>query len=234
MKADLYETLGVGRDATPDEIKKAHRAGVKKHHPDRGGERETFEQVQRAFLVLHDPEKRQRYDETGDDASASSVDQTQSEVARLVIGAFDRALTELQGNFKRRNVVAKMKALLSADRKRGDEANLMIAKGKAQMEEMRTRLGFTGDGDQTNIIDSALLSRIREADDQQRLNNEMMERVDQAIKHVELYGWEVDPEPEMKPFSGAGSYNQGILDEIMKMNVGKNFSTGGFFTNTGA
>jgi len=61
----LYEDLGLEPDATDAEVKKAHRRKVKATHPDAGGKREDFDKVQRAFMVLSDPLKREKYDSTG-------------------------------------------------------------------------------------------------------------------------------------------------------------------------
>lgn len=70
MAADHYETLGVTRQATPEEIQKAYRAMARKHHPDLNPKdskaKEKFQQVQAAFDVLNDPEKRKHYDQFGD------------------------------------------------------------------------------------------------------------------------------------------------------------------------
>jgi DnaJ-class molecular chaperone len=69
---DYYEILGVARDATPEAIKKAYRALARKHHPDvNPGKKEAearFKEVQHAYDVLSDPEKRARYDRYGDAA----------------------------------------------------------------------------------------------------------------------------------------------------------------------
>lgn len=59
---DHYSTLGVGRTANADEIKKAYRKLAAKHHPDRGGDTQRFQQIQEAYDVLSDPGKRQQYD----------------------------------------------------------------------------------------------------------------------------------------------------------------------------
>jgi molecular chaperone DnaJ len=59
---DHYNTLGVPRTATQEEIKKAYRKLAMQHHPDRGGDQEKFTQVQQAYDVLGDPQKRQQYD----------------------------------------------------------------------------------------------------------------------------------------------------------------------------
>lgn len=64
---DLYETLGVNRDASEDEIKKAFRQQARKYHPDNKetGNEETFKEVNQAYEILSDSEKRAIYDQYG-------------------------------------------------------------------------------------------------------------------------------------------------------------------------
>ena len=59
---DYYNTLGIAKDATPDDIKRAYRSLASKHHPDKGGDTATFQKVQEAYATLSDPEKRAAYD----------------------------------------------------------------------------------------------------------------------------------------------------------------------------
>jgi len=66
-----YETLGVERDADPVTIKRAYRKLAQKHHPDRrGGDKETFQRVAKAWEVLGGPERRAYYDQHGEDPQA--------------------------------------------------------------------------------------------------------------------------------------------------------------------
>ena len=59
---DHYAVLGVTKNATPDEIKKAYRKLASQHHPDKGGDTAKFQQIQEAYAVLSDPEKKAQYD----------------------------------------------------------------------------------------------------------------------------------------------------------------------------
>lgn len=65
-KRDYYEILGVSKDASADEIKKAFRKLAVKHHPDKeGGDEEKFKEASEAYEVLRDENKRHRYDQFG-------------------------------------------------------------------------------------------------------------------------------------------------------------------------
>lgn len=59
---NLYQTLGVDRTASAEQIKRAYRKLASQHHPDRGGDTATFQQIQAAYDVLGDQQKRQQYD----------------------------------------------------------------------------------------------------------------------------------------------------------------------------
>lgn len=64
-KADYYDVLGVQKDASADEIKKAFRRKAVENHPDKGGDEAKFKEINEAYEVLKDKEKRQRYDQFG-------------------------------------------------------------------------------------------------------------------------------------------------------------------------
>jgi curved DNA-binding protein len=60
--ADHYQTLGVDRNASPDDIKRAYRKLAAQHHPDKGGDTAKFQEISAAYDTLSDPEKKSQYD----------------------------------------------------------------------------------------------------------------------------------------------------------------------------
>lgn len=88
MKNKFYKDLDVPVDATGDEIKKAFREKSKEVHPDKGGSEDEFKEIQLAYSVLSDDEKRRRYDSTGED------EPEQTHMVGLCIQIFKGALDQ--------------------------------------------------------------------------------------------------------------------------------------------
>ncbi|HNW16029.1 MAG TPA: molecular chaperone DnaJ [bacterium] len=91
--ADFYELLGVSRNASNEEIKKAYKKQALKHHPDRNkgdkGAEEKFKKINEAYEVLSDPEKRQMYDQFGEDGLKANPFQGQNGGYRDFSDVFD-------------------------------------------------------------------------------------------------------------------------------------------------
>src|SRR5262249_57814047 len=99
-KKDYYETLGIDRAADAEEIKRAYRKLAMQYHPDRNvGDQEAeekFKEAAEAYEVLHDPEKRQRYDRYGH-AGLEGMNVPHFHDAQEVFSMFGDILGELFG-----------------------------------------------------------------------------------------------------------------------------------------
>ncbi len=65
MAKDYYQILGVDRNATAEDIKKAYRKLAHQYHPDKGGDEKKFKEINEAYQVLSNQEKRRQYDQFG-------------------------------------------------------------------------------------------------------------------------------------------------------------------------
>ena len=89
-KIDPYKTLGIDRGADAKTVKAAFRRAARATHPDQGGDAEAFKRVTHANLILSNPERRKRFDETGEDevppdnAVANAITVVMSTVMALV------------------------------------------------------------------------------------------------------------------------------------------------------
>jgi len=148
-----YVTLGVAREATPAQIKAAYRKLAKKHHPDAGGNGETFAQIAAAFAVLEDPERRHRYDTTGATDTPQDIERQQalgllSELlANAIQGPHEPFETDLVRAMK--EAIAEMAAGIGQE-----VAKLAIARDR--IAKMRGRFTIVRVSDEPNIFDSIL------------------------------------------------------------------------------
>lgn len=65
MAKDYYQVLGVSKEASQDDIKKAYYKLAHRHHPDKGGDEKKFKEINEAYQILSDKEKRTQYDRFG-------------------------------------------------------------------------------------------------------------------------------------------------------------------------
>lgn len=141
---DLYDTLGVPRDAKPRDIKAAYRKRAAAAHPDKGGSDEELQAINEAWETLGDPEKRRRYDETGEIAGAEAV--VSPGEARF-LQALDEVLHGMLGDRSGRkvNLAATVRESLSRAKRKTVKAIEATAEAIAKVEEQLGRYRLVTD-----------------------------------------------------------------------------------------
>lgn len=148
----LYEILGVSADASAEEILKAYRKRCRETHPDvaKGVDPEKFREVQTAFDILGDPQKRRTYDESGDAnqaaAGMSRLEMTLRTSAAQMVEECAEGGYDLLTMVRRRVVDA-----LGA--KRGELREAQVE--RAQIERLKGRT-LRKDGEGFNLFESAI------------------------------------------------------------------------------
>jgi len=72
--SELYEVLEISKSASQADIKKAYRKMAMKHHPDKGGNQDMFKKIGKAYAILSDPDKKERYDQYGEEGLDGDAD----------------------------------------------------------------------------------------------------------------------------------------------------------------
>lgn len=189
-----YEALGIERTASPEEVKAAYRRSASAAHPDRdGGSVERMAAVNRAYEVLGDAERRQRYDETGADHAPTSI-----EVAArsMLLQLFSDLMDEHDGN-----LVEIGGQFLAAHR---DKLTAEIEKLKTQRARIVKRAGRVkakGDENLVQMLADQKVAQIDEAVNQSAMAHATTEL---AIKMLATYESEAVPPPAPRPMFTTG------------------------------
>lgn len=135
---DLYDELGVPRDATPEDIKRAYKRKAREHHPDRGGDNDQMARVNQAYAVLADPRKRDRYDKTGDGSPEVPV----AERARnLLYAIMSEALTKCDTKV---DVIESLRQHLRGEQMRIKAEVQRVRQRQERLEKHKARLHDDG------------------------------------------------------------------------------------------
>jgi DnaJ-class molecular chaperone len=155
---NLYEILGVSKDADAATIRRAYRKKVRNSHPDGGGSVEAFNTLKSAYDILSDPVRRRRYDETGDTLDLSN-DPHLSKIIEILSFGFDQAILKLNatGSWRDSDIIPIITDILhegSKETKKQKKAFEFLAE---QSKRMKGKFKVTGG---ENVIELTLDKRI--------------------------------------------------------------------------
>jgi curved DNA-binding protein CbpA len=189
---DYYDTLGVGKDASKEEIRKAYRSKAQKEHPDKSGNVDRFKQLQHAYDVLSDDSKRERYDR-GEEAPGhikTPAERANDALAQL----FDKHLQKAKDHV---DLIATVRADIGVTINSIEQE---LVKGGVFFKEtnhLKDRVTYKGHG--SDIYHSLLDSKIRTAKQGMEKMRDNIEVLEIVLILLNDYECEVTKPPETTP-----------------------------------
>jgi curved DNA-binding protein CbpA len=193
-----YEVLEVPREADRDTIRRNYRILAKMHHPDHGGEAATFREIQEAYEILTDPERRARFDQTGetDQPKVIPPDAVFLETVQpYLIGV----ILEICKNGMSPDHVDVLDGIIRAMRSRDRELEQQLGqmkKAKANLTAAAARFETKEEGGD-NLLADLTRSQIAAVDNDLTNAIAARERITSAIKKLGKYRYRL---PRNKPF----------------------------------
>ncbi|MGE5509898.1 MAG: J domain-containing protein [Bacteroidota bacterium] len=193
---DLYEVLGVSRDADAETIRTAFRARAKVTHPDAGGSPGAFEHVKLAQQILLDPERRARYDATGR-IDRPALDRTESNALSML----GELLTQILGQGDEPGNTDSLAAMRSAIKESLENMDKQVADAKAARDRiMRMKTKFRLRKKGADPIAAILDAKAREVD-RMLADSESARRIhERALEILANYEFEFTPQPGRSPW----------------------------------
>lgn len=195
---ELYGTLGVSREATPDEIKAAYRRAAMEHHPDRniGSEdaaREKFQAVQNAYDVLSDPEKRAFYDQHGS-APGPKVDEWAA-LKEDAIQIFMEAVGTSGPNPSQWNLIDMMEQIIMGKQMTLRQAVQQNEALIAKLEKIVPRVGRKDGAPGPNVLSGFIEADVAAKREQNERTKQMIAHGEKLLEYVRTYTFEVEAPP---------------------------------------
>ena len=133
---NLYDSLGVPKDASADAIRAAYRKKAQANHPDKGGDVSQFQAIQTAYDVLSDEKRRSRYDATGETDQGQSVEGQ----ARMYVASLLNAVMQGQADVRTTDILAVMRNQLAIDRSRVEAEKVRLGGFVSRRQEAMKRV----------------------------------------------------------------------------------------------
>lgn len=207
---NLYDVLNLSEEATAEEIKESYRDLSKKHHPDKGGDPEGFHEINQAYSVLSIPEKREKYDKTGD---SGEPDNSFAEMTGLAVNIFMEAIGSDPGN-----VHEKINKIYKS---RKSDLENQIKSAQKELEKSKKIMLRIKKFPENDFLGTVILSSLKDIEFRISSINEFSENLDKAICLLRGYEFTVEErnnKPNWNFEYTPPSLGVDILDELRKQN----------------
>lgn len=198
-----YETLGVERGATKEQIKAAYRRLAPRNHPDKGGSDQAMAALNMAYETLSDDDKRKRYDENGESGVNETLDQQGRQAALLFfMRAFDACQDESA------DIVEAAKHLVGSelneilDKRHKNAMVIGLLKSRRQRFKLKSK-----SKESDNFLASAIdqrISLIQMMDEGQAVEQQ---RLESALRFLDQYRDNPPPPPRMQATTVGGGWS---------------------------
>lgn len=182
-----YDILGISPSATLEEITLKYKSLAQKHHPDKGGDEEVFKQIKLAYEILSDPERRQRYDSTGEVKEAIPIMQEAlDQICRIFLGLVPTVAPEHDNIIVKLKIeIRNLRSLVASDIKKANEFAI-------KLEKIIKRIKRKKDGE--NIIKSFAESQLQNVQRDLVMFQRRLQIVELMQKIIEDYEYGTDEE----------------------------------------
>lgn len=182
-----YEILGVTKTATLEEITIRYKSLAQKHHPDKGGDEETFKLIKQAYEILSDPDRRLRYDSTGETREPQPIlQEALDQICRIFLGLVPNVTPEHDNIIVKLKIeVRNIRSLVARDIKNATDYIIKIQK-------IIKRIKRKKEGE--NIIKSFAETQLLQVQKDLALFQHRLQVVDLMLKLIEDYEYGTDEE----------------------------------------
>lgn len=184
---DLYEVLGVGKNASKKEIKKAFRRMANKYHPDKNpGNPEKFIEATKAYRVLSDNEKREQYDRDGSIPEDLNVD---SSAWGILCGHLIRLVSNSFVNLERTDIVFEITNSCIVEKKKVkkdlSDIDRCISRFEFVKKNLKSKKG-------SNILSMSISNELNKLKEIRIVTKRRLSYVERALELLENYEYNVE------------------------------------------
>lgn len=208
---DLYNILGIERGASAPDIQKAYRQKAKISHPDSGGSVEAFSELGLAYAILSDPERRVRYDRTGeaDPPRPDNRDGSAVEVIAQKLGLVLHAEQDVTSM----DVTVVLEQAIRADIEERMTAIAVLTRGIERAAKLRQRVKRKGNG-QANAIAGVLDWHEVSIRTQIKAHEHALGSLERALEVLKDYSFADDPVQAGEKLAAADKVSAALQDAL--------------------